>query len=672
MANEEKLIQALAELTETIKEKFPKGKPGEGDPEPKSKKAALVKSTLALGKNTLGLVGLTTSMLTLKGMLGNVREMNSKVSQSLGQLDQTTLGSRSVTERFNNASVGMTQAIKTFATATELGISQFSDGALRLSAQMKVLGLDNKQAMKIMRFNTQGLGSASDSSAKLVDTLISTAAANKDSISGLIDAIASMKDALIGTSVELGPKAAENAQKIAAMMSQNNSELQETASKFVTSFLTGTEGFQKAARLGVTFTGEESLDEMAVKFEQLLGAIQQLDPGGQAGSQYTLQAFEKQFGLSRQDFYLQRQIGTTLKDLHKTNTEQLAADVGKISIDQAYQNATYGVQALGLQFAEGAAKGINQIYELIGPWGTAVLGLLGSMLAFMSVGGIGNILGGGFGKIKDGIGNVGGHLRTGFGKIKNGMGKIGGLLKTGFGIIKNSLKWLGGKLLKGMGKIGGLFVKKGGQALAKTASKVAGKTIFKSILKKIPVVGAVAGLGFAAGRLMKGDWKGAIGEAASGLASTVPGAGTAASVAIDAALAARDVSKARQGAKEEAKKASRPDKNASREERYRQDMSTFEEMSFDQGKKSLQAQQETAEATRSIEQLNREARERPTSRGPEAAIVERLNEQILGFNRLIALTQDGNSARERGIDATIEAAANPNFTLPELPLSVRG
>ena len=171
---------------------------------------------------------------------------------------------------------------------------------------------------------------------------------------------------------------------------------------------------------------------------------------------------------------------------------------------------------------------------------------------------------------------------------------------------------------------------------------------------------------------MKGDWKGAMGEAASGLLSTIPGVGTAASLAVDTALAARDVSKAGQEAKEEAKKASKPDEDAQRRERYRQDILTFEELSAEREKQSLQAQQETAEATKSIEQLNREARERPTSRGPEAAIVERLNEQILGFNRLIALTQEGNAARVAGIDATREAAANSNFTLPESPLSVRG
>lgn len=62
----------------------------------------------------------------------------------------------------------------------------------------------------------------------------------------------------------------------------------------------------------------------------------------------------------------------------------------------------------------------------------------------------------------------------------------------------------------------------------------------KALLKKLPIIGAVTGLGYAASRAMQGDWVGAGGEAASGLASTIPGVGTAASVGIDAAMAARD------------------------------------------------------------------------------------------------------------------------------------
>ena len=94
----------------------------------------------------------------------------------------------------------------------------------------------------------------------------------------------------------------------------------------------------------------------------------------------------------------------------------------------------------------------------------------------------------------------------------------------------------------GLGKKLGRGAAAGGAKTAgKTGGKIAGKTVLKSALKKIPIVGAIAGLGFAASRALSGDWTGAAMEAGSGLASTVPGLGTAASVGLDAALAARDM-----------------------------------------------------------------------------------------------------------------------------------
>ena len=83
---------------------------------------------------------------------------------------------------------------------------------------------------------------------------------------------------------------------------------------------------------------------------------------------------------------------------------------------------------------------------------------------------------------------------------------------------------------------------KGG--VGKAAAKIAGKGAGKALLKKIPGIGLVAGLGFAAGRLMKGDALGALGEVASGAASIIPGIGTAVSTAIDVGMIARDASKA--------------------------------------------------------------------------------------------------------------------------------
>ena len=76
------------------------------------------------------------------------------------------------------------------------------------------------------------------------------------------------------------------------------------------------------------------------------------------------------------------------------------------------------------------------------------------------------------------------------------------------------------------------------------AKKIVGKTLLKSGAKKVPILGAVMGGIFGLGRLMKGDVKGALLEVASGVASTIPGAGTAVSIGIDGALMAKDIAEA--------------------------------------------------------------------------------------------------------------------------------
>jgi len=105
----------------------------------------------------------------------------------------------------------------------------------------------------------------------------------------------------------------------------------------------------------------------------------------------------------------------------------------------------------------------------------------------------------------------------------------------------------------GGSKLLGKFMGKGGKAAAgaagsqatkKASSKILGKTLLKSAVKKIPIIGAIAGIGFGIGRLMSGDISGAAMEVASGAAGSIPGAGTAASVGIDAALAAKDIKNA--------------------------------------------------------------------------------------------------------------------------------
>ena len=71
----------------------------------------------------------------------------------------------------------------------------------------------------------------------------------------------------------------------------------------------------------------------------------------------------------------------------------------------------------------------------------------------------------------------------------------------------------------------------------------AGSKLMK-VFKRIPIIGALISFGFAVKRAMDGDWWGAGAEIVSGLASFIPGVGTAVSVGIDVGLVARDAANA--------------------------------------------------------------------------------------------------------------------------------
>ena len=143
-----------------------------------------------------------------------------------------------------------------------------------------------------------------------------------------------------------------------------------------------------------------------------------------------------------------------------------------------------------------------------------------------------------------------------------GMGSmsLGGGKGSGGGGLGGPALGVGGKVLaqavgkRGVGRIGTrLAAKYGGKVAAKAAGrfgakaaagmglKTAGGAVAKSLGKKIPLLGLGLGSIFAVQRAFKGDWLGAGMELASGAASTIPGIGTAGSIGIDAALAARDM-----------------------------------------------------------------------------------------------------------------------------------
>ena len=141
-----------------------------------------------------------------------------------------------------------------------------------------------------------------------------------------------------------------------------------------------------------------------------------------------------------------------------------------------------------------------------------------------------------------------------FGGLLGALSAAGSALMGFVGNLGKITSFIGGMAGKGINAVKGIFgiesksAEKAGIKVVekegiKAAEKAGAKALGKSLLKKIPGVGLAVGGAFAIDRAIHGDFLGAGGELASGAASLIPGVGTAASIGIDAALAARDMTK---------------------------------------------------------------------------------------------------------------------------------
>lgn len=141
----------------------------------------------------------------------------------------------------------------------------------------------------------------------------------------------------------------------------------------------------------------------------------------------------------------------------------------------------------------------------------------------------------------------GGGLLGGIGAALSGIAAFAGGKGVAKGINTIAGKRIGQEVAKeGTEKLGQVASRRLGKETVELASKEVGKKTIekgasKMLAKKVPIIGAVLGTAFGIERAMRGDFLGAAGELASGVASTIPGAGTAVSLGIDAALIAKDV-----------------------------------------------------------------------------------------------------------------------------------
>lgn len=250
------------------------------------------------------------------------------------------------------------------------------------------------------------------------------------------------------------------------------------------------------------------------------------------------------------------------QELSKGNLQSIIAakeqsEVGKRAIEDIKDIVTTEFAPLALKLVKGLSDAIKSdaftsfknilksVLGFVANNPVKSLGLaLGSILlaqkmipqAVTVVGGTGF-----FGKGGGKFGKLMSKLNLGVTKLGAGLGLKGLASKNVTqAVMKSTGKTVTGAAAKSAVKAGSATVK-GTYATSKLVTKSAGKALGKSLLKKIPVVGALAGIGFGLARAAQGDYLGALGEVTSGLVSLIPGIGTAASVAIDAGLAVRDI-----------------------------------------------------------------------------------------------------------------------------------
>lgn len=131
-------------------------------------------------------------------------------------------------------------------------------------------------------------------------------------------------------------------------------------------------------------------------------------------------------------------------------------------------------------------------------------------------------------------------IAKGLGSVFKGIFKVGGKVFKPVGdiVTKNLDSFI--KPLLNMGKGLTKVFKPIGKITGKLGLKVGGKSFGKAVLKKIPIVGGLLGLFFGIQRFKKGQVVEGMLEIASGIASVVPGVGTALSMGIDAFLLFND------------------------------------------------------------------------------------------------------------------------------------
>lgn len=262
-------------------------------------------------------------------------------------------------------------------------------------------------------------------------------------------------------------------------------------------------------------------------------------------------------------------IGPNLKSIAGGRSliqEQAELEEKKEKDEVTYrEKAELALSEQSLEFQKKMSEYLRKISKNINP--KEKEGLLGKLM-----GGLGSVFGpilSAFPLLLGALGLGGISALTGGAVGTKGMLGLAhaGVLKAGKGLATagkfgaKMLSPLTGLAGKGVDKIVGTkaldlgidVAETAGTTAVKSIGKLSAKAFLKSLIKKIPFVGAAFGLYLGVKRMLKGDWLGGIMEIGSGLASMLPGIGTAASVGIDVLIAGRDIKNELENSKDKTK-----------------------------------------------------------------------------------------------------------------------
>tara|TARA_R110000765_G_scaffold316961_1_gene409243 strand:- start:27419 stop:29155 length:1737 start_codon:yes stop_codon:yes gene_type:complete len=432
------------------------------------KKANKTKNLVkGLAKNSASILGLTAGMTSLKSIWAKAADDNKAVIKELALFSTATVkSSTALIDNINTGYTTMAEGLETQSVIFESGLGVLSMNNTESFIAMKALGVNISAATNATRFNVQALGMNMDAAVALEESIVESARANGQSISTLTDAITSMRDALVQTTVELGPEMAAKMKAVVARMAQKDGELAGAASSFVTSFLAGEQGFMKAARLGVAFTGQESEQQLVEKIQILSDRIVQMGAGAKGfGAGVAFQRFEDAFGLTRENFLVAEKMGRNIETLRVDSNKAAAENLKSLDAARVMEVAMFDVQSAGVKAQQGIAESLEPLAE----WMPKLFGglvVIQALLAAIEF----NTLLGGVGGIKGVAGKVmgsgvmkAGIMTAGVGMMAKdiydaGMGEDGGMNGKNIGGIAGGAigAAIGSVLLPGIGTWAGM------------------------------------------------------------------------------------------------------------------------------------------------------------------------------------------------------------------------